>query len=248
MRARMYEPLTGRFVQRDVLTASIEDPQSLNRYTYTRNNPTTLRDPSGKIAIAPFLIACGVGAASSVVFDVVGNLVSGTQTTWEDAGKSAGSGCAFGLVGFGVGKIVGKALGGLVAKAGANWRFGPLPSGVLGSTDRYGAITIAQGLTGSTLRETIRHESIHAFLTPRIGPFLTQRTALNIWSYTHSHLHRFVEEALAESYATGSVRLGVNLALTQYDVSMWRLGAETAVGFGLVGGGGYGLSHAAGQP
>jgi hypothetical protein len=45
-------------------------------------------------------------------------------------------------------------------------------------------MTIAQGLTGSTLRETIRHESIHAFLTPRIGPFLTQRTALNIWSYT----------------------------------------------------------------
>ncbi|MDX3187675.1 hypothetical protein PV458_04625 [Streptomyces sp. MN03-5084-2B] len=47
--AREYDPDTGRFISVDpVLNAA--DPQQLNGYTYSDNNPITLSDPSGLIA------------------------------------------------------------------------------------------------------------------------------------------------------------------------------------------------------
>ncbi len=46
--ARYYSPRLGRFLSPDPMGGSLGDPQSLNRYSYTRNNPTNLMDPSGK--------------------------------------------------------------------------------------------------------------------------------------------------------------------------------------------------------
>src|SRR5262249_14835825 len=45
--ARIYASRLARFSQKDPLAGSIDDPQSLNRYTYARNMPTVLVDPSG---------------------------------------------------------------------------------------------------------------------------------------------------------------------------------------------------------
>jgi len=45
--ARYYEPLAGRFMAIDSVKGDIQDPQSLNRYAYTRNNPLKYVDPSG---------------------------------------------------------------------------------------------------------------------------------------------------------------------------------------------------------
>ena len=42
-RARQYDPTLGRFLQADTITTD-----GLNRYTYTRNNPMSLVDPSGR--------------------------------------------------------------------------------------------------------------------------------------------------------------------------------------------------------
>ena len=47
LRARYYDPTSGRFLSRDSFAGSAAAPLSLNRYTYARNNPTTLTDPSG---------------------------------------------------------------------------------------------------------------------------------------------------------------------------------------------------------
>ncbi|MBV8893440.1 MAG: RHS repeat-associated core domain-containing protein, partial [Acidobacteria bacterium] len=44
---RCYEPSIGRFCQPDSVVPSAADPQSLNRYSYVRNNPLTRVDPSG---------------------------------------------------------------------------------------------------------------------------------------------------------------------------------------------------------
>ncbi|MFC4959329.1 polymorphic toxin-type HINT domain-containing protein, partial [Streptomyces mauvecolor] len=45
--AREYDPETGRFISVDPILAD-QDPQSLNGYTYSNNNPLTLADPSGE--------------------------------------------------------------------------------------------------------------------------------------------------------------------------------------------------------
>ena len=45
--ARYYVWRIGRFLSLDPLSGSTSDPQSLDRYTYTKNNPIGLIDPSG---------------------------------------------------------------------------------------------------------------------------------------------------------------------------------------------------------
>ena len=47
LRARYYNPTIGRFISRDSVTGKIEDPLSLNLYTYCHNNPIKYIDPSG---------------------------------------------------------------------------------------------------------------------------------------------------------------------------------------------------------
>ncbi len=45
--ARYYDAGTGRFISADPIVQAPNDPQSLNRYAYVRNNPLNLTDPSG---------------------------------------------------------------------------------------------------------------------------------------------------------------------------------------------------------
>ncbi len=45
--ARYYRNSLGRFNSPDPLNGSISDPQSLNRYSYSRNDPIDLMDPTG---------------------------------------------------------------------------------------------------------------------------------------------------------------------------------------------------------
>ncbi|MBU7012618.1 MAG: hypothetical protein HXS46_18200 [Theionarchaea archaeon] len=47
--ARYYDPRIGRFLTRDIAMGNHENPQSLNRYSYCRNNPLVYVDPDGRI-------------------------------------------------------------------------------------------------------------------------------------------------------------------------------------------------------
>ena len=49
LRARYYNPSTGRFISRDTVAGKLEDPLSLNLYNYCANNPILYFDPSGHI-------------------------------------------------------------------------------------------------------------------------------------------------------------------------------------------------------
>jgi len=47
LRARYYNPSIGRFISRDSVAGKLEDPLSLNLYTYCHNNPIIFIDESG---------------------------------------------------------------------------------------------------------------------------------------------------------------------------------------------------------
>jgi RHS repeat-associated protein len=52
--ARFYDPAIERFITEDSMqySSNIQNPLSLNRYIYAQNNPETMNDPSGHMAIA----------------------------------------------------------------------------------------------------------------------------------------------------------------------------------------------------
>ena len=47
MRQRYYNPEIKRFINQDILTGSLSDSQSLNRYSYVQGNPVSYTDPFG---------------------------------------------------------------------------------------------------------------------------------------------------------------------------------------------------------
>ncbi|MGO0059931.1 RHS repeat-associated core domain-containing protein [Brevibacillus fluminis] len=51
LRARYYDPSVGRFITEDTYKGQVDNPLSLNRYTYVHNNPLKFIDPSGYEAI-----------------------------------------------------------------------------------------------------------------------------------------------------------------------------------------------------
>jgi RHS repeat-associated protein len=59
LRARYYDPATGRFLSRDPSPADENDTQTLNRYVYVKNNPTNYVDPSGEY-LTPGELAYGL--------------------------------------------------------------------------------------------------------------------------------------------------------------------------------------------
>ncbi len=45
--ARYYDAMLGRFISADTIVPDLNNPQALNRYTYTLNNPLRFTDPTG---------------------------------------------------------------------------------------------------------------------------------------------------------------------------------------------------------
>ena len=64
--ARYYDSSIGRFVSIDPWSGDLTDPQSLNKYAYTQNNPVKYTDPDGRMALCV--------AAAVVAFFTIENL------------------------------------------------------------------------------------------------------------------------------------------------------------------------------
>jgi RHS repeat-associated protein len=105
-KARLYDPLLGRFITPDRLVPDPGDPQALNRYAYCQNNPIIYTDPSGEFF---WLVPIG--------FLFGANIAYGAYTAYR-AGESPLGGAFIAVVnsfistvvGFGVGNIVTAAL------------------------------------------------------------------------------------------------------------------------------------------
>ncbi len=117
--ARYYDPELGRFIQPDTIAPSLDNPQSLNRYTYCGNNPINNIDPSGhsfwKKVGSFFKQAAGIIISLAFTFmgmPFIGAFVSSAVSTALNGGSLAdfGIGLAIGFAagfagGYGAGKI-----------------------------------------------------------------------------------------------------------------------------------------------
>jgi hypothetical protein len=126
------------------------------------------------------------------------------------------------------------------------WKFGATKRGGLGGADALGNITIKAGLVGKDLLETLLHEGVHQFFSPR-GFLVNVRAKIGMWGYRNSHLIKYMEEAMAETVGTGSLRAGLAFPVTHGYVTTPRVVVEALVYLGIVGGGAY-ATYSAVQP
>jgi hypothetical protein len=75
----------------------------------------------------------------------------------------------------------------------------------LGTTDAYGAISIARNQSLSEQKLTLYHELVHRWFSPKMGPLRQLRAELAMSGYNRSAILRYLEEALAEGY--GQLRM-----------------------------------------
>lgn len=73
LRARYYDPTTGRFISRDPVEGKTMLPQTQNPYAYSLNNPVNLSDPSGE-QVAQLIQMCL--RAGSAVAGRIGSAIS----------------------------------------------------------------------------------------------------------------------------------------------------------------------------
>ncbi len=112
----------------------------------------------------------------------------------------------------------------------------------LGYTTPSGDVFLQPGLTDAQKVYVLEHESVHIFFSPSgTGPIAVARQSLGQWGYDNSQLLRYIEEAAAETYATGSLWQGLRFPLRNGYVTWSGLlleggvGAAGAVGTGYLG-------------
>src|SRR3989338_1782108 len=96
--ARYYSPFLRRFTQPDTVIQNVYDPQSLNRYSYARNNPLKYVDPSGNY-FSPWDILDHISLTISVA-DVLKNPAN--IRNWINLGIDVSSAVIPGLGGGGM--------------------------------------------------------------------------------------------------------------------------------------------------
>ena len=158
--ARYYDPQLGRFTQPDTIVQAPYDPQSLNRYSYCRNNPLNYVDPTGHSWWKKFwgsIVGAVVGAVVGIFtanpalgFMTYSAISSGINSAQYGGNFGQGFGIGLGIgvvswgIGAGVGGIFGEFWGTLAGGAGG----GAFGAGITGGDPGRSALA---GLAGSFL-------------------------------------------------------------------------------------------------
>ena len=69
--ARYYDPTIGRFISADTAAPDMQNPQSLNKYSYCLNNPLNRTDPTGLFSWNTFWKAAAIVGAVAIVAGTV---------------------------------------------------------------------------------------------------------------------------------------------------------------------------------
>lgn len=107
LRARWYDPSSGRFNRADDFSGYLQDPQSLHKYLYTHGNPIMGIDPSGlftlksllgTVSLKSFLIHRLVDAGVGAVTNVAAGIIINGEKSLGDIFFNAATGAGLGLV------------------------------------------------------------------------------------------------------------------------------------------------------
>ncbi len=96
LRARMYDPASGKFTSRDDYSGRIVTPQSLHRYAYVQDSPVTFSDPGGHCGpLTPLclaLAAAGETVEDAAAVEMAATVTATTAVTMHYYGNQMGQG------------------------------------------------------------------------------------------------------------------------------------------------------------
>lgn len=107
LRARYYDPSTGRFVSRDPFGGMLRDPVSLHRYLYSHANPVAFSDPSGLVTLAEVKVSTFIGATVGGISSYISARLAGKKGLALISETIIGA--AFGAIGGAYGTALSKA-------------------------------------------------------------------------------------------------------------------------------------------
>ncbi|MCA9405666.1 MAG: VCBS repeat-containing protein [Candidatus Omnitrophica bacterium] len=172
--ARYYDPSIGRFITADSIVQAPNNPQTLNRYAYTSNNPVNRIDSSGHFWGAAFGLSKGASAVWGTttdsgqqffqdwagLFGFTGGLVNGINGDWslfQSQVISAGTGYIFGGGPFGAVSSMAttSALSTKAGRGATDWVADEIYDDILGFSPRtaYMLAYIDLTITGTYLSE-----------------------------------------------------------------------------------------------
>lgn len=181
MNGRIYDPTMGRFLQADTFVQDPTDSQSLNRYSYTSNNPLNAIDPSGyfslkkllKIVIAVVAAIYTFGAVMSWATQVGGwatstATIAGSSMSYMTTGGMIAAGAVAGAsAGFVSGLVLTGTFKGAAQGAFSGAVFGGL-GGAFGnawSLRRVSAYSVAGGVTSKVNGGSFRDGLVFSLAT-----------------------------------------------------------------------------------
>jgi len=103
LRARWYDPGTGRFLSSDPSNGRPRSPLSLNRYIYANADPLNRIDPSGRESMIGFSMAINIVAIGSTTINAGFRLAEGD---YEGAAREVARDAVFWALGAGAGKLI----------------------------------------------------------------------------------------------------------------------------------------------
>ena len=157
MNGRIYDAKLGRFLQADPLIQDPFDTQSLNRYSYTNNNPLNAVDPSGFSFLKKWL---GTILAIVVTIACVGNCAPAVWAAWAGLAGFVGGFVA-------TGSLKGALIGGLTGAA-----FGYLGGSFLAGDIGLGQFVAMSALTGGITATLSGGKFGHGFFSAGAGAFI----------------------------------------------------------------------------
>ncbi|HWB02367.1 MAG TPA: putative Ig domain-containing protein [Verrucomicrobiales bacterium] len=105
LRARYYDPSTGRFISKDPFEGVLRGPVSLHRYLYANSNPVMFTDPTGQFTVTETMVYSAI--TGGLVSGVIG-AISGKRG-WALAADIV-VGAVFGALGGPAGTAITKAM------------------------------------------------------------------------------------------------------------------------------------------
>jgi RHS repeat-associated protein len=182
LRARQYDPKSGRFLSRDPLQPTVDSPYA-QAYDYVNNRPTVGTDPTGEC----FLVCAVVGAVVNEAF-YVSSVVSGQQSfSWGGSLQAAAYGALEGATGGLTASWVGRAVAPL-ARGVAGRAIAATVGGAAGGSLVTQAASLFGGCGLASVAETVQGGvagAAGAVVGERFFPSKTWASAIAGAAYTY---------------------------------------------------------------